>query len=348
MTAERGADAGMPSGTQKSSPPEGGSFADGVGTGPAGMSGRELPDGEDGSPTEELLCTDADAGVRLDVFLARRLGLTRSFAQRLVREGRVSCGGSRPKPSQRVGNGTVCRVGMPPPESLEIEPEPVDFRVVHEDDALLVVDKPAGLVVHPAPGHWRGTLVHGLMWRYPAMGPFNNVRRPGIVHRLDATTSGLMVVARRQDAMEALQAMFRDRSVDKEYLALVHGCPAPGEGTLSGPVGRDPANRLRMAVVEGGRPALTGYRVLSHREGLSLVLCTLHTGRTHQIRVHLAALGHPLVGDALYGAPDEPGFGRVFLHSWRLAFAHPTTGVRMEFRSPLPLDLRECLGRRFL
>lgn len=348
MTAERGADAGMPSGTQKSSPPEGGSFADGVGTRPAGISGRALPDGEDGSPTEELLCTDADAGVRLDVFLARRLGITRSFAQRLVREGRVSCGGSRPKPSQRVGNGTVCRVGMPPPESLEIEPEPVDFRVVHEDDALLVVDKPAGLVVHPAPGHWRGTLVHGLMWRYPAMGPFNNVRRPGIVHRLDATTSGLMVVARRQDAMEALQAMFRDRSVEKEYLALVHGRPAPGEGTLSGPIGRDPADRLRMAVVEGGRTALTGYRVLSRRERLSLVLCTLHTGRTHQIRVHLAALGHPLVGDALYGAPDEPGFGRVFLHSWRLAFAHPTTGVRMEFRSPLPLDLRECLGRRFL
>ena len=148
--------------------------------------------------------------------------------------------------------------------------------------------------------------------------------------------------------MEALQAMFRDRSVEKEYLALVHGRPAPGEGTLSGPVGRDPANRLRMAVVEGGRPALTGYRVLSHRGGLSLVLCALHTGRTHQIRVHLAALGHPLVGDVLYGAPDEPGFGRVFLHSWRLAFAHPMTGARLEFRSPLPDELLEYLSRRFL
>lgn len=348
MTAERCADAGTPSGTQKSSPPEGGSFADGVRMRPAGVSGRELSDGEGRNLIEEVLCTGSDAGVRLDVLLARRLGLTRSFAQRLVREGRVSFGGLRPKPSLRVAEGTVCRIEMPPPENLEIEPEPVDFRVVHEDDALLVVDKPAGLVVHPAPGHWRGTLVHGLMWRYPDMGPFNNVRRPGIVHRLDATTSGLMVVARRQDAMEALQAMFRDRSVEKEYLALVHGRPAPGEGTLSGPIGRDPANRLRMAVVEGGRPALTGYRVLSHREGLSLVLCTLHTGRTHQIRVHLAALGHPLVGDVLYGAPDEPGFGRVFLHSWRLAFAHPMTGARLEFRSPLPDELLEYLSRRFL
>ena len=294
--------------------------------------------------TEEL-AVDV-SGERLDVFLARRLGVTRSFAQRLVREGRAFCDGAKPKPALKVREGAVCRVAMPPPEELEIAPEPVDFRVVHEDDALLVVDKPAGLVVHPAPGHWSGTLVHGLMWRYPDMGPFNNVKRPGIVHRLDATTSGLMLVARRQGAMEALQEQFRDRSLEKEYLALVRGRLASAEGTLSGPIGRDPANRLRMTVIEGGRPALTGYRVLWCCGGLSLVLCTLHTGRTHQIRVHLAALGRPLVGDTLYGAPEEPGFGRVFLHSWRLAFSHPVTGARMAFRSPLPRDLLAYLGRR--
>lgn len=325
----------------KSSPLEGGfSAEDGVRNPTMGPE----PDRSEGQA--ETLTADV-SGERLDVFLARRLGVTRSFARRLVRDGRVGCGdtGPRPKPALKVCDGAAYRVAMPPPEDLEIEPEPVDFRVVHEDDALLVVDKPAGLVVHPAPGHWRGTLVHGLMWRYPDMGPFNNVKRPGIVHRLDATTSGLMLVARRQSAMEALQEQFRDRSVEKEYLALVRGRPASAKGTLSGPIGRDPANRLRMAVVEGGRPALTGYRVLWCREGVSLVRCALFTGRTHQIRAHLSALGHPLVGDVLYGAPEEPEFDRVFLHSWRLSFAHPATGERMTFRSPLPGDLAAYLGR---
>lgn len=298
---------------------------------------RDALEGE----TENL--TADTSGERLDVFLSRRLGVTRSFAQRLVREGRVSCGASRPKPALKVCEGVLYRVEMPPPENLEIEPEPVEFRVIYEDDILLVVDKPSGLVVHPAPGNWRGTLVHGLMWRYPDMGPFNNVRRPGIVHRLDATTSGLMLVARRQGAMEALQADFRDRSVGKEYLALVQGRIEPTEGTLSGPIGRDPVNRLRMAVVAGGRPAFTGYRVLWHRKGRSLVHCSLFTGRTHQIRVHLSALGHPLVGDMLYGASDAPEFGRVFLHSWKLVFTHPGTGARMAFRSPLPRELQEYL-----
>lgn len=303
------------------------------------VEGPDVPEG-----VEERLVAEA-SGERLDVFLARRLGITRSFAQRLVREGRARCEGRKLKPSSRVAEGTAYGVELPPPETLEIEPEPVDFRVVHEDEDLLVVDKPAGLVVHPAPGHWRGTLVHGLMWRYPDMGPFNNVRRPGIVHRLDATTSGLMVVARRQDAMERLQSGFRERSVEKTYLALVHGALARTEGTLSGPIGRDPVNRLRMAVVEGGRPALTGYRVLWSHGGFSLVRCALFTGRTHQIRVHLSALGHPLVGDGLYGAPGEPEFARVFLHSWRLAFEHPRTGVPMTFRSCLPGELRGCLRK---
>ncbi|MBR1672399.1 MAG: RluA family pseudouridine synthase [Fretibacterium sp.] len=318
--------------------------------------------------------TVINSGTRLDVFLSCALGVTRSFAQRLIREGRVS-GVGKLKPSARVQEGEACTVALPEPEGMEIEPEPVDFGVVHEDEDLIVVNKPAGLVVHPAPGHWRGTLVHGLLWRYPDMKQLRNHLRPGIVHRLDATTSGLMVVARRQSVMEALQRMFQERQVTKQYLALIHGTPASGgtpepsaarrgrlnpatsrellnfEGTLSGPIARDPDNPLRMAVIDGGRPALTGYRVLWNRRGLSLVVCSLFTGRTHQIRVHMAALGHPLVGDTLYGAPKDGGGvgaplnGRVFLHSWKLAFDHPVTGVALSFRLPLPEELREYLRK---
>ena len=262
----------------------------------------------------ETLMGDEEGG-RLDVFLSHGLGVTRSFAQRLLKEGRVEGPGGRLRPAAKVLPGAAYRVALPEPEGMEIEPEPAAFGVVYEDRDLAVIDKPAGLVVHPAPGHWRGTLVHGLLWRYPEMRLLRNRLRPGIVHRLDATTSGLMVVARRQEAMEELQRMFQARRVTKE----------------------------RMAVVEGGRPALTGYRVLWRRGGASLTVCSLFTGRTHQIRVHMAALGHPLFGDALYGASRGRELGRVFLHSWCLAFPHPVTGVPLSFRLPLPRELREGL-----
>jgi 23S rRNA pseudouridine1911/1915/1917 synthase len=174
------------------------------------------------------------------------------------------------------------------------------------------------------------------------MGPFNNVARPGIVHRLDATTSGLMLVAREQKTMESLQKAFAERRVGKKYIALAQGHFDRAEGILEGPIGRHPQNRLKMAVVEGGRPSSTGYQVLWSRGGASLVVCRLFTGRTHQIRVHMAASGHPLVGDALYGAPEE-GFNRVFLHSWRLDFCHPITSRPLSFTCPLSQELREYL-----
>ncbi len=291
----------------------------------------------------ETLTGDGEGG-RLDVFLSRGLGVTRSFAQRLLKEGRVEGPGTRLRPAAKVLPGAVYRVALPEPEGMEIEPEPVAFGVVYEDRDLVVIDKPAGIVVHPAPGHWRGTLVHGLLWRYPEMRLLRNRLRPGIVHRLDATTSGLMVVARRQEVMEELQRMFQARQVTKEYLALAQGALPSDRGTLSGPIARDPENPLRMAVVEGGRPALTGYRVLWRRGGASLTVCSLFTGRTHQIRVHMAALGHPLFGDALYGASRGRELGRVFLHSWCLAFPHPVTGVPLSFRLPLPHELREGLA----
>jgi 23S rRNA pseudouridine1911/1915/1917 synthase len=287
---------------------------------------------------------------RLDVLISRQLGVTRAFAQKLIKEGRVEIHGfpHKVKPSRKTSAGENVAVFVPPPETLEIQPEDVPFQVVHEDPYLLVLDKPAGLVVHPAPGHWRGTLVHGLLFRYPDLGPFNNVMRPGIVHRLDATTSGLMLVARDQKTMDLLQTAFRERTMEKRYLALAHGVFPLREGVLEGPIGRHPQNRMKMAVVEGGRPSTTEYRVLWSRHGFSLVLCNLVTGRTHQIRVHMAAAGHPLAGDTFYGAKKLPGsdFNRVFLHSWRLTFTHPITGQRLRFTCPLADELKlrlKCL-----
>lgn len=282
---------------------------------------------------------------RLDVFLSRQMGITRSFARKLIKEGCVVVQkeGGKIKPSRTVRAGESLSVTLPPPETLDLEPEEVPFEVVYEDRYLLVVNKPAGLVVHPAPGHWRGTLVHGILWRYPDIGPFNNVRRPGIVHRLDATTSGLMLVAREQKTMELLQEDFRERTIEKKYLALARGNLERLEGVLEGPIGRHPQNRLKMAVVEGGRPSTTEYRVLWNGSGCALVVCGLLTGRTHQIRVHMAAAGHPLFGDALYGGRTMSGLDRVFLHSWRLAFTHPITEEPLSFTCPLPSELRDYL-----
>jgi 23S rRNA pseudouridine1911/1915/1917 synthase len=297
----------------------------------------------------EIAVTAAGAGGRMDVFLSHELGVPRAVAARLIREGRVLLSGSAGragplKPSRQAAPGEVFSVRMPPPETLEIEPEDVPFDVVHEDPYLLVIDKPAGLVVHPAPGHWRGTLVHGLLWRYPDLGPFNNVRRPGIVHRLDAGTSGLMLAAREQRTMELLQKDFKERAIEKFYLSLARGGFRRREGVLEGPIGRHPSDRLKMAVVEGGRPAATEYRILWERGGYSFVVCKLLTGRTHQIRVHLAAAGHPLAGDPLYGERTEKSdLRRVFLHSWKLAFTHPVTGQRLSFTRPLPKELRAFL-----
>jgi 23S rRNA pseudouridine1911/1915/1917 synthase len=291
----------------------------------------------------------SDAPQRLDVLISRHLGVTRAFAQKLVRENRVNieAPGSprflKIKPSRKIAAGESVAVSLPPPETLEIEPEDVPFQVVYEDSYLLVLDKPAGVVVHPAPGHWRGTLVHGLLFRYPGLGPFNNVARPGIVHRLDATTSGLMLVAREQKTMESLQKAFETRTVGKHYLALVHNPFNPLRGTLEGPVGRHPQNRLKMAVVQGGRPSATEYRVLWNRADYAFVVCKLLTGRTHQIRVHMSAAGHPIVGDVLYGAKGLPGFDRVFLHSWRLTFTHPQTNQTLTFTRPLPDELKQRL-----
>ncbi|MFA0888776.1 MAG: RluA family pseudouridine synthase [Synergistales bacterium] len=292
---------------------------------------------------EEFVVGPQETGVRLDVLVGKRLGLTRSYANKLVRKGEVGLSsGQTPKPSLKLAEGTRVEVHIRKIEPLDLEPEAVEFGVVYEDEDIIVIDKPAGLVVHPAPGHWTGTLVHGLLHRDPRIGLINRVLRPGIVHRLDSTTSGLMVVARNSEALDRLILSFKSRTVEKRYLALVWGSPKSDRGSIDQPIGRDPGNRLRMAVVEDGRPSRTDYRVLVRfREGFSLIECNLLTGRTHQIRVHLRHIGYPLVGDVLYAPRKHPPFpiDRVFLHSWQLTIPHPGDGRRISFRSTLPCQL---------
>jgi 23S rRNA pseudouridine1911/1915/1917 synthase len=235
-------------------------------------------------------------------------------------------------------------VRIPPPQPLDVEPEAIPLRIVYEDQDLLVVDKPAGLTVHPAPGHRSHTLVNALLAHCRDLSGVGGVLRPGIVHRLDRDTSGLLLVAKNDRAHAGLSKQLKERTVEKRYLALVRGRLEQREGVIEGAIGRDPRNRKRMAIVEGGRPARTAYRVREHLEGMTLVEVAPSTGRTHQIRVHFAAAGHPIVGDALYGKPSAL-VGRQFLHAYRLAFRHPRDGRSLAFESPLPADLEEALSR---
>lgn len=279
---------------------------------------------------------------RLDFAVSRLLGVSRGYAQKLIKEGHASLVPERRvKPSVKVAVGDLIEVEIPPAETLDLEPQDVAFETVYDDADVIVVDKPAGLVVHPAPGHWSGTLVHGLLFRYPDLGTLNGVRRPGIVHRLDATTSGLMVVARNGLAQEGLFRDFKARRIRKEYLALCYGQTPALRGSVKYPIDRDPYNRLRMACVEDGREAWTDYERLWSVNDYSLVKCTLHSGRTHQIRVHMQAVRCPLVGDRLYAPSRRSPFGpeRIFLHSWKLGFKHPRTGDNMFFTRPLPPEL---------
>ncbi|MDI9370172.1 MAG: RluA family pseudouridine synthase [Synergistota bacterium] len=298
-----------------------------------------------------LVSEEVEAGDRLDLFIAERLDLPRSFARRLIETGAVAIDtGKRPKPSLRVAAGMGVLVSLPPVEPA-LSPEPVPFQLVYEDPWLMVVNKPSGLVVHPAPGNWRGTLVHGLLHRFGRWGEFIDEDRPGIVHRLDATSSGLLVVAKDQMTLEELQRQFRNREVEKLYLALAEGRIADSSGKIDMPIQRSVRNRLRMSTGPEGKEAVTVFRVLWRRGGYSFVECRIPTGRTHQIRVHMSRLGHPLDGDSLYGASKKSArrLGRVFLHSWRLSFRHPFTGANSSFTCPLPEELtarlREILSK---
>jgi 23S rRNA pseudouridine1911/1915/1917 synthase len=291
----------------------------------------------------------AQHGERLDRALAETVPeFSRSYLQQLLAHGAVRLN-DQPvsKAAYRIKAGDRVVVEMRPTlESQAFRPEAMDLDVVYEDAHLLVVHKPAGLVVHPAPGNWSGTLLNGLMARDPQCA---RMPRAGIVHRLDKDTSGLMVVARTRAAMDALVRMIALRQVRRQYLALAH---RPWQGvssiTVDKPIGRDPRNRLRMAVVDlaqhPGKMARTDVELLDGGEQGCWVRCTLHTGRTHQIRVHMASVGHPLVADTLYGGAPAAGLQRQALHAFRLAFAHPIIGEPLEFLAPLPLDMRAALS----
>lgn len=235
--------------------------------------------------------------------------------------------------------GAVVDIEIPDAFVTVAAPEQISLDVAYEDGDMAVIDKPAGMVVHPAPGHHSGTLVHALLGRSGEWSTVGGEIRPGIVHRLDAGTSGLIVVARNDAAHRALAAQLRDRTLSRTYLAIVRGRVKDDAGELEGPIGRDPRERKRMAVVAGGRPALTRYQVMERRRTHTLLRCDLQTGRTHQIRVHLAALGHPVAGDRDYGG-REPGAERPMLHAWRLRLRHPRTGEDMTFEAAPPADFQ--------
>ena len=283
------------------------------------------------------------AGERLDRFLA---GLpevgSRSAAERVLSTALVD-GRTRPK-SYRLEGGE--EVAFEPPEAPRstLEPEPMDLRIAFEDEHLVVVDKPAGLVVHPAPGHATGTLVHGLLALDVEGG--DEPERPGIVDRLDRDTSGLLVVARSQEAHRRLQELVRERAVEREYLALVVGRPRSLAGRIEAAIGRDRHDPVRHSLdTDSPREAVTHFEVAEQLAGHTLLRVTLETGRTHQVRVHLEAIGLPVVGDPVYGRPGELGLERQFLHAARLAFPHPVTGERIETESPLPSELAAALER---
>ena len=276
------------------------------------------------------------AGLRLDRFLADlpEIG-TRAAAERLLETGRVAVDGEPAPKSRRLGGGE--EVEYEPPETApELAPEEVELRIAYEDDQLLVVDKPAGVVVHPSPGHATGTLVHGVLAHGAAGG---HEERPGIVHRLDRDTSGLLVVARSDEAHERLRLLVRRHGLERTYAALVRGRPRSRRGRIEAPIGRDRRDPTRQSLnTDSPRDAVTHFELMELIDPHALLRVDLETGRTHQIRVHLAAIGLPIVGDPVYGVP-EPALGRQFLHASRLAFEHPLTGERLEVESPLPAEL---------
>jgi 23S rRNA pseudouridine1911/1915/1917 synthase len=287
-----------------------------------------------------------DAGLRLDVFLARASALSRARVQALIAEGRARVDGTPRKAGQAVAPGQKVELSVPPPVPLDLTPEAIPLDVLHEDEALVVVNKPAGLVVHPGAGRPSGTLVHALLAHCGRLPGIGGVERPGIVHRLDRDTSGVMVVAKTEEAHRALSQDFKSRRVQKRYLALVHGEMAQPAGTIEAPIGRREHDRQRMGVREGGRDARTRYRVIQRRPGRTLVELLPETGRTHQLRVHLAHIGHPVVGDLTYGgrrerraAGRQGAVERQMLHAWRLGFHHPVRGLWMEFTAPVPADM---------
>jgi len=296
---------------------------------------------------ETVVLTGVEVGERVDKYVARMVpSVSRSRIRQLVKQGLITVNGVATKASYRLQAGDEIAVRIPSPEEPELVPQPIPIKVVYEDEDLVVVEKPAGMVVHPAHGHEDGTLVNALLVRYPDL-PMDEEKRPGIVHRLDKDTSGLIVVAKNEHVRRNLQRQFKRGRVDKLYLALVEGRVEPRRGIIDAPIGRDTKRRKRMAVVrKGGRQAITEYEVAEYLGEHTLLHVSPRTGRTHQVRVHLAFIGHPVSGDTVYGyRKARLGLKRQFLHAHRLGFRLPSSDRDVTLVSELPKDLRQVLER---
>lgn len=286
--------------------------------------------------------------LRIDKYLSMMIeGKSRSFLQGLIDEEKVLINGKAIKSNYKLKKGDVIEVTLPEPIELDVKAEKIAINIVYEDEDVIVVNKEKGMVVHPAPGNYTGTLVNALLYHCKDLSGINGVIRPGIVHRIDKDTSGILVIAKNDEAHNFLAAQFKEHSIKREYYALVEGKFSKMEGTIDKPLGRHKKERIKMAIVEDGRRAVTHYNVLEqYNKGVSLVKCTLETGRTHQIRVHMSSIGHPLVGDLVYGSkrPKINIQGQA-LHAKTLGFIHPRTKEYMEFTSELPEYFAELLNR---
>ncbi len=309
------------------------------------------------SPIFRFTVPEELAGTRLDRCLSLlHPSWSRSRARRLIDEDCVTVNEGTGKPAYRVEAGDRIVVNEPPPKPLDTAAEDIPLEIVFEDSHLLVISKPAGLVIHPAAGNPSGTLVNALLQHCDDLSGIGGSERPGIVHRLDKDTSGLLVVAKNDSAHQSLSLSFRRRQTTKTYLAICYGVPHPADGVVDAPIARHPSERKRMAVVASGRPSRTLYEVAEPLHGSALIRCSLITGRTHQIRVHMAHAGHALVGDPLYSGRQwrnltDPqaraacrSFPRQALHAWRLGFTHPVTGEAVEFEAPPPADFQQLLA----
>lgn len=298
---------------------------------------------------QRLTVSPEDAGVRIDKYLAEQLpDITRSYLQKLLKDGSVQMNGKPVKASTKTAAGAVIALTIPEPEEPEILPENIPLDILYEDSDVILINKPKNMVVHPAAGHYTGTLVNALMYHCRGdLSGINGVLRPGIVHRIDKDTTGVLIVCKNDRAHNALAEQLKEHSITRKYRAIVCGNLKEDEGTVDAPLGRHPQDRKKMAIVRsGGKRAVTHYRVLERFGNYTYIECRLETGRTHQIRVHMASLGHPLLGDEIYGRAKSPfKLEGQTLHAMVLGFIHPTTGEYMEFEAPLPEYFEKLLEK---
>ncbi len=294
-----------------------------------------------------FLISPEEVGERLDVVISKRLGdISRNQVKKLIQSGFVKVNGKiSKKPSYKVKRNDDIEVTIPPNEELELEPQDVPFEIIYEDEHIAVIEKPYGIVVHPAPGHKTNTLVHGLLKRLKGLSGIGGKLRPGIVHRLDKDTSGIMIVAKNDQAHQRLTQSFKNREISKTYAAIVYKVPEKTRGTISAPIGRHPVHRKKMTVLKNGREATTQYEVIEKFRKAALLHLKPITGRTHQLRVHMSYIGHPILGDPIYGGqkPDVPKAPRLMLHAFKLELLHPITGKPLNFEVPMPPEFIEYI-----